>query len=185
MVDIEALSNRPNSVILTIGAQQFDPGSDGWITGVQVDTVTRDPYIPYLNIRVDVDEQILSGRIVDDKTLAWWGNQDPAAIDEAFNLEDRLPLSVALQQLSKLAYPCKRIWSKGPLYDITLLEDAYIQTRQHIPWKFWAIRDARTVYSLCPGLKSLSNGHVALDDCRNQIIMLQGAFKILGVEQLA
>jgi hypothetical protein len=137
---------------------------------------------PYLNLRVDVDSQVDKWRrTVDPDTVAWWSKQAPEAVEEALGEDGRIPLEDALDQLIRLAWLCKATWSKGPLYDIVMLENAMVQTKRKIPWKFWEIRDARTVYSLCPGLDTKLNGHIAVDDCRNQIVLLQEAFRILGV----
>lgn len=184
MIDIEALGKHANSVILTIGAQQFDPSVRGWETKPQMNVANGEYYSPYINVRVDVDEQELLGRAIEQETLDWWCTQETVAKEDAFGIEDRLPLKQALDELSLLASSCKRVWSKGPVYDIVMLENAYEQMRMKIPWKFYNVRDARTVYSLCPKLEAEKNGHIALDDCRNQITMLQKAFTILGVEQL-
>lgn len=184
MLDIEALGKHANSVILTIGAQQFDPSVRGWESKPQMNVANGEYYSPYMNVRVDVDEQEALGRVVEQETLEWWATQESAAKEDAFSVEDRFTLKQALNELSLLASPCKRVWSKGPVYDIVMLEHAYEQMRMKIPWKFYNVRDARTVYSLCPKLESEKNGHIALDDCRNQIIMLQKAFSMLEVEQL-
>lgn len=184
MIDIEALGKDADSVILTIGAQIFDPSPHvvGWIKDPIYDKIS-DTHIPsWLNIRVDVDSQVDRwGRRIDGGTLDWWGKQSPEAIEEALGESDRVPLEDALDKLMRLAYLCKAIWSKGPLYDIVMLEHAMNQTKRRIPWKFWEIRDARTVYSLCPGLDTKLNGHIAVDDCRNQIVLLQEAFRLLNV----
>lgn len=187
MVDIEALGKSPDSVILTIGAQVFDPspGCVGWITQPLYDNVSGYYVQPYLNVRVDVDSQIKDyGRKTDPETIRWWAKQTPEAQEDAFGVEDRIPLKHALQRFSAMAALCKRIWSKGPTYDIMMLENAIAQTTKYTPWKFWNVRDARTVYGLCPGLDTKLNGHLALDDCRNQIVLLQEAFRILRIEAL-
>lgn len=187
MIDLEALGKRPDSVILTIGAQMFDPSIDsvGWLTETQYDKISDIHYLPYMNVRVDVDTQISEyNRKTDQDTINWWSRQTSDAQEDAFGLENRVPLEDALGQLIVLARGCKRIWSKGPTYDIMMIEDAMHQTKKHIPWNFWNVRDARTVYGLCPGLDTKLNGHIALDDCRNQIVLLQEAFRILKVETL-
>lgn len=187
MIDIEALGNRPNSVILTIGAQIFDPSPDcvGWLTEPQYDKISDRHYLPYINVRVDVDTQISEyNRQTDQDTINWWCKQTPDAQEDAFGLENRLPLAEALDQLIFLAQGCKRIWSKGPTYDIMMIEDAMRQAKKHIPWNFWNVRDARTVYGLCPSLDTRLNGHIALDDCRNQVVLLQEAFRILAIGAL-
>ena len=184
MVDIEALAKHNDAIILTIGAQMFDPSVKGWETKPQRMRHSEDTYVPSMNIRVDVDEQETLGRRTDEETLAWWCKQTTEAQADAFSTEDRVSLSDALLALKQLAEPCKRVWSKGPLYDFAILEHAYEQSKIAVPWKFWNVRDARTVYSLTPNLKARTNGHLALEDCRNQILMLQDAFEMLGVEQL-
>lgn len=184
MVDIEALAKHNDAVILTIGAQLFDPSVRGWETRKQRYIHTGDLYDPYMNVRVDVDEQERIGRRIDDETVAWWAKQSPEAQSDAFSPEDRQPLKDALLELTLLAEPCKRVWSKGPLYDFAILEHAFEQMGLKTPWKFWNVRDARTVYSLTPKLANRTNGHLAIEDCRNQILMLQDAFETLGVEQL-
>jgi hypothetical protein len=184
MVDLETLGKHNDSIILTIGAQMFDPSVKGWETRKQRHVHTGDEYSPYMNIRVDVDEQEVLGRRSDAITLEWWGKQSPEAIEAAFGLEGRMSLRDSLIALKLLADPCKRVWAKGAAFDFTILEHAYEQLDITIPWKFWNVRDARTVYSLTPGITNRTNGHEALEDCRNQILMLQDSFEILGVKQL-
>ena len=65
MLDLETLSTRPNSVILTIGAVKFDP------FGGDIDTKNG------LYYRVNVDEQLAMDRHVLESTVEWWGKQDP------------------------------------------------------------------------------------------------------------
>jgi hypothetical protein len=184
MLDIETLGKRNDSIILTIGAQLFDPSVQGWETRRQRHIHTGELYDPYINIRVDVDEQEQLKRTTDQETLNWWAKQSPAAQADSFSLDDRVSLRDSLLLLTLLAEPCKRVWSKGPVFDIVILEHAFSQLGLPVPWKFWNVRDARTVYSLTPKLANRTNGHLAIEDCRNQILMLQDAFQILGVDQL-
>lgn len=184
MVDIEGLGSKNDSIILTIGAQLFDPSVKGWETKSQRHIHTGDEYSPYMNLRVELDGQEAIGRTTDPGTIDWWLKQSREAQEEAFSEEDRVPLLDALLALKQLADPCKRVWSKGPLYDFAILEHAYAQMNLPNPWKFWNVRDARTVYSLAPSIANRKNGHLAIEDCRDQILMLQDAFTILGVQQL-
>jgi hypothetical protein len=184
MIDIEALAKHNDAIILTIGAQLFDPSVKGWETRKQRHIHTGIEYDPYMNVRVDVDEQETLGRTIDRDTLVWWAQQSSEAQEDSFSPEGRISLRDSLAELTRLAEPCKRVWSKGPLYDFAILEHALEQVKMPTPWKFWNVRDARTVFSLTPRLQSRTNGHLAIEDCRNQILMLQDAFEILGVEQL-
>ena len=184
MVDIETLGKHNDSIILTIGAQLFDPSVKGWESKPQRHIHTGDEYSPYMNTRVDLDGQETIGRRTDQETVDWWLKQTREAQQEAFSEEGRVSLKDALLELKRLADPCKRVWSKGPQFDFSILEHAYEQLEIAQPWKFWNVRDARTVYSLTPQLTNRTNGHLAIEDCRNQIQMLQDAFEILGVTQL-
>ena len=60
MLDIETLSTRPESVVLTLGAVKFSP----WASDVNTDDG--------LYVRVNVDEQLESGRHVQQDTIDWW-----------------------------------------------------------------------------------------------------------------
>ena len=184
MVDIESLGKHNDSIILTIGAQLFDPSVRGWETRKQKQMHTDVTYDPYMNVRVDVDEQEGLGRRVEEEAMKWWAQQSKEAQHDSFAVEDRIPLKTALLELTRLAQPCKRVWARGVCFDFAILEHACEQTDVRVPWNFWDVRDARTIYSLIPNLKSPKNGHLAIEDCRNQILMLQDAFGILGVEQL-
>jgi hypothetical protein len=187
MVDIETLGKYNTSIVLTIGAQLFDSEQEGWITEPQWDMVTQSHYLPYMNARLDVDEQEAQGRTTCEETMRWWGNQTPEAQEEAFSLENRVPVRDALLQLSVMARSCRRVWAKGIAFDYTMLEHLYEMYKLPIPWKFWDVMDARTVYRLVPkealGDKTV-NGHIALDDCRNQVVMLQKAFRHLNIGRI-
>jgi hypothetical protein len=193
MLDLETLGTKQDAIILTIGAQVFDPTSTHlWVEGTMLDTISGDRITGYMNARIDVDDQETLGRTCNEDTLKWWASQSPEAQEEAFSEHDRVPLSQALLALSRMVEVCGpkkwvRVWSKGPTFDINILEHAMEQTGVRIPWEFWNVRDARTVYGLCPRLDTKQYGetsHRALDDCRNQIKLLRSAFEILSVTQL-
>jgi hypothetical protein len=193
MIDLETLGTKPDAIILTIGAQLFDPtSSELWVKTPVYDPITGNTVSPELNIRLDVDQQEALGRTTNEDTIKWWSSQTPEAQEEAFGEENRVDFKEALQQLVRMAEVCGpkrtvRVWSKGPTFDIMMLEHAMEQTGIRVPWSFWNVRDARTVYGLCPLLDTKKNGpisHCALDDCRRQIELLRESFTILGVSHL-
>jgi len=171
MVDLETLCVLPTATILTIAAQGFDPLTDAF-TDVTF----------YRRITLDSQE----GRSINDSTVEWWGKQSPEAQEEAFGEEDRVDLKTALEDFSKMAFHAKRIWANGTTFDIGILEDAMRRLEIPVPWKYWQVMDARTIYKLLPDMGSAgqSNSHHALEDCVNQIDMLQRALKTLGVTKL-
>jgi hypothetical protein len=132
--------------------------------------------------RIDLESQ--SARSIQQDTIDWWATQPAAARDEAFNEADRIPLDRALDELGKLIWQSKRIWAQGPTYDMNILEHAYKSYGKALPWQFYNVRDARTVYSLWPDCPRPPTSHHALEDCRRQIDMLQATLKHLNVKTL-
>ena len=169
MIDIETVGTGPDACILTIAAQTFDPNALGYLP--------QDYYA-----RVDIDSQ--PNREVDDATVEWWATQPQEAQDEAFGEEGRISLKQALEELSKLCFHCNLTWANGTTFDMVILENAYKQEQLTLPWRFWNVRDARTVYSLYPDLPKPKASHHALEDCKRQIDLLQQTLQHLGVTKL-
>ena len=150
MVDIETLGKYNTSIVLTIGAQLFDSEQEGWITEPQWDMVTQSHYLPYMNARLDVDEQEAQGRTTCEETMRWWGNQTPEAQEEAFSLENRVPVRDALLQLSVMARSCRRVWAKGIAFDYTMLEHLYEMYKLPIDRKSTRLNSSHIAVSRMP-----------------------------------
>lgn len=170
MIDIEGLGTGPDTTILTIAAQAFDP-------------LDRGVYDRFYYARIDLESQ--EGRSIQQDTIDWWATQPAAARDEAFADEDRVPLDRALDELHQLAWHARRIWAQGPTYDINILEHAYKSYNKPLPWRFFQVRDSRTVFSLWPGLPKPPTSHHALEDCCRQIELLQHTLRHLGITELS
>jgi len=170
MIDLEGLGTGPDTTILTIAAQSFDPLGSGY-------------YDQKYYARITLESQ--ATRSIQQSTIDWWATQPAAARDEAFNEEDRISLDRALDELGKLIWKSKRVWAQGPTYDMNILEHAYKSYDKPIPWQFYAVRDSRTVFGLWPNLPKPSTSHHALEDCRRQIDLLQQTLKYLKVKELA
>ena len=168
MIDIEGLGTGPDTTILTIAAQGFDPLGSGY-------------YDQFYYCRVDLESQ--ETRSIQQDTIDWWATQKEAQA-EAFMEEGRVDLDVALDSLYKLAWQHKFIWANGPTYDMNILEHAYKSYGKSLPWQFYNVRDARTVYSLWPELPKPATSHHALEDCRRQIDMLQATLRHLNVKEI-
>ena len=169
MIDLEGLATGPDTTILTIAAQAFDPFGTGY-------------YDQQYYARITLESQ--PDRSIDQGTLEWWATQPSAAKEEAFMEEGRIPLDVALDSLGKLIWHAKRVWAQGPTYDMNILEHAYKSYGKALPWQFYSVRDSRTVFSLWPGLAKPPTSHHALEDCRRQIDMLQATLRHLNVKEL-
>ena len=168
MIDIEGLGTGPDTTILTIAAQAFDPLGEGY-------------YEQMFYARVTLESQ--ETRRIQDDTLAWWATQ-PEAQAEAFAEDNRIPLEQALDDLYKLAWQHDYIWAQGPTYDINILEHAYKSYGKLQPWKFYRVRDSRTVLSLWPERPVPPTSHHALEDTRKQIDILQQTLKHLNVKDI-
>lgn len=179
MIDIETLGTTPDALILTVAAQSFDPVGDGY-------------YNQSYYARVDFDSQI--DRKIEDGTLQWWANQNSLVREEAFAEDDRKPLDQVLDELGKLIWKSSAIWANGPTFDMTILEHAYKSYKKPLPWQYYRVRDARTVYMLKPDSAASSNtritdvnrpaSHHALDDCRRQIDLLQQTLRHLNIKEV-
>lgn len=169
MIDIETVGTGPAACILTIAAQTFNPLGQGYYD--------RDFYA-----RVDIESQ--EGRNIEQGTIDWWATQPPVVKDEAFNPEGRVSLKEALEQLAKLIWKSNLIWANGPTFDMNILEHAYKSLGIPLPWQYYRVRDARTIYSLWPDVPKPPASHHALEDCRRQIDMLQATLKHLNIKEL-
>ena len=169
MIDLEGLATGPDTCILTIAAQAFDPFGHGH-------------YDQSYYARVTLESQ--PDRAIDQGTIDWWATQPAIVRDEAFNEEGRIPLDQALDELGKLIWHSKLIWAQGPTYDMNILEHAYKSYRKPLPWKYYMVRDSRTVFSLWPDQPIPPTSHHALEDCRRQIGMLQNTLRHLKVTEL-
>ena len=169
MIDLEGLATGPDTTILTIAAQSFDPFGQGY-SG------------QYYYARVTLESQ--EDRAIDQNTIDWWATQPTMVRDEAFNEQDRIPLDQALDGLGRLIWHSGRIWAQGPTYDMNILEHAYKSYHKPLPWKYYMVRDSRTVFSLWPDQPIPPTSHHALEDCRRQIGMLQRTLDHLKVTSL-
>ena len=171
MLDIETLGSAPDSIILTVAACAFDPFSK----------TIYDEHKMYQ--RVDTDSQ--EGRTIDDLTMQWWAQQESAATEEAFNEEGRVPFRDMLEELKDLMWRAERIWANGIAFDMTIIEHAFKSEGMPIPWQYYKVMDARTVFKMSPDREKLGNSHHAFEDVINQIVLLQNTFEKLGVKSLA
>ena len=96
MCDLETLAVTPQATVLTLGAVHFNPYGNG--------------YGDKLYLRIDIDEQDTLGREVDPKTIEWWSKQDPVIMEEAFNPDNRVSLSDAMDQFHKFAWGLSEIF---------------------------------------------------------------------------
>jgi len=112
MIDLETLDVFPTATVLSLGAVKFDPTSDA------------DPYSE-LYLKILVDDQDHLGRTTSDSTIEWWGKQDPAIMEEAFDQTGAVTVEEALSQLNRWVVGVDELWGHGYGFDITILENMY------------------------------------------------------------
>lgn len=163
MLDIETFGTSPGSVIRSIGAVAFE------LTGEIGETF-------YVN--VDKQSCLSAGLVVDPNTEKWWGEQSPAA-QKAF-LVDPKPLKEALAAYTNwLVRQGPIVWSQGANFDPPVLEAAYKAVGLPVPWRFYNVRDTRTVYDVfgfdTRDLMRTRVHHNALDDTLHQVALVAAA----------
>jgi len=167
MIDLETLATTPNAAILSIGAVTFDPNS----------TIIYDEF--YHRVELESLEGI--DTFIDDNTIEWWSKQDFDAQQEAFNPEGRIDIKTIVNDFYKFCMGSSKFWSHGSTFDIIILEHYFRELKKPYPWKFWEVRDTRTLFDLGmdPEMPQ-ANKHHALEDARRQAIGVQNMFKKLG-----
>lgn len=155
MIDLETLDLIPSAKIVSIGAVIFDPryGKIG------------DRFYRELDYKAQKD------RTHSKDTVSWWKGQ-PTAIRK--QLQGKTPLESALIDLNSFLPSDVKVWGCGPTFDISILEDAYRSLDSEIPWKFWNVRDVRTIRDIYEnnrggwGKNAAKANHNALDDAHRQ-----------------
>ena len=131
MLDIETLGTRSTSVILSLGAVEFDKAS----------------ILRTFHKRIDIDSCLRQGLTVDGRTIQWWMDQS----DEARQLfrEDGEPLAVVLFDFcSSFEWDDKAVWCNGAAFDFPIVENALLQCDLQLPWAYYNTRDYRTLKNL-------------------------------------
>jgi hypothetical protein len=120
------------------------------------------------------------GMDVNNETLEWWKKQSPEAKYDAFEHPVRTHIKDALLQLKDFVKGISCFWANSPNFDYVILENAYTLFKIDVPWKFWQLRDCRTVYDIGKvNMKTIckETKHNALEDCYYQIKGLQKGLK--------
>lgn len=166
MVDLETLDTKYTATILTLGAVKFDPFSDA--------------PMKELYLRVEIDSQDKLGCTVNDDTLNWWANQAVDVKEEAFNPLNRIPIHEVINQFHAFAWGCDKFWAHGSCFDITILEYIYSKLGKPDTWKYYDIRDTRTLFDLADPEMPQGAKHNALEDAKRQAIGVRNVYRKLG-----
>lgn len=167
MLDLETLGKSAGCAILSIGTTVFDPRGDGH----------GDKF--YLN--VDRNDCLRHGLTSDPSTVAWWAEQSQAAQDHL--LHDQRPLFdsllIFLQWWGMVGG--EKVWCQGATFDAPVMQTAFEAVGLAAPWKFWNVRDTRTVYDIQGfnpySVQRVGTYHNALDDAIHQVKCVQTAMR--------
>lgn len=167
MLDLETLGkNAPEMAIVSIGAVTFD-----WN---RTDAV--------FSASLDLSEQQVHGRTIDESTVRWWLRQSEEAQSAFMN-----PVPV-MQALEEFAFFCKSqnvtaVWGNGASFDCIGLESLYEDFAMPCPFAYWQHRCYRTLKNLRPDIKRTTKvTHLAFDDAMRQAIHAIEIGRALGIQ---
>jgi len=182
MIDIETLSTQKDAAITSIGAVFFDRhtglvGQHKHHVGIQM--------LPAHNY----------GHI-DPGTVQFWISQKKTVQEQLLSLTasqsvNARTLAVALASLTGFIHTFSDpenvlVWSNGSNFDIEILENAYTRTCQKVPWKYYNVRDVRTIVDIGRDILKFDpkktipftgSEHNALDDAVHQANYVSAIFK--------
>lgn len=182
-LDLETLGTSPDSVILAVGA-----------VAVCEETGQRRKFYSICNANAQ------PGRTVNQSTLDWWSKQSDAArvaFDEAHKQEAPV-LANVLNDLTQwigdlgLTHDVF-VYGNGANFDVAMLEHAYKQISDFVPWDFRHVRDMRTLRDIClrlglePAIKAsvqrVGTHHNALDDAEFQANVIMESLRQITITQ--
>lgn len=174
MVDIETLGTKSKSVILSIGALEFD---------IETGKTGRKFYT-----NISLDSCIGAGLRIDGKTVMWWFDQGQEA-RQALSHPEPIPLKYALNDFRVFIKSLDvdiQVWGNSARFDLGILNDAYDTFNEDIPWNFRNERDVRTLVSFRPDIKKMTpfygTAHNALDDCDQQVRYCSAIWKSVKMD---
>lgn len=171
MFDLETVSSRPNSSILSLAAVRFD---------VDTGIIDRE-----FMVNFKVSEGVKLGLHKQQRTLDWWSQPERKDVLKLL-LQKQLPYSEALTEFSDyiLAIKPNMIWSWGTHFDLPVLESSLVAAFGEdvvIPWKYNKVCDARTLLNCFQvPITRGENAHDPLIDVKDQAKYVIEFFKDIG-----
>lgn len=174
MLDLETLGATPGSIVLSAGAVAFDPYHEI--------ISEEEQHRFYRNFGITPQKDL--GLDFEAGTFLWWLQQDKAAIDallrKQVHIKEGIQSFINFFKRNGYTY----IWSHGAGFDVPVIEHIMRLLELEIPWKFWNVRDTRTIFHLAKIKPNRSEGthHNALDDSIQQAKAVQRAYSKLGLK---
>ena len=167
--DLETLGIDPNALILSIGAVRFDRK-----TGEMGEEFYR---------LIDLSDYLGSQGTVNVSTVVWWMQQNDQARADVFGKDlQRVPMEQALSDFWAFCHGAETFWQRGDM-DAQWLGNAYKRGDfPGLPWKFWQLRDQRTLpVELGHLIERAERGtvHNALADAKAQAVEMIAIYQVL------
>ena len=161
MIDLETLGTAANAPVIAIGAVFFDPN-----TGTLGDT---------FDAAINVEDAMRYG-VMSGSTFKWWLSQSDAARQKVVRGRDKAEYTFDAfwHFVVKNGGENVQPWGNGASFDIAILDHAFPRIlNKPAPWKFWNVRDCRTIKELASGIVNYNDkmqgvAHTALDDAIHQ-----------------
>lgn len=170
MLDIETLGTASNSVILSIGAVEFDKSGK---LGKEFHT------------HIEPVSCTNAGLVIDPDTVMWWMAQNEEARNNLIE-SPKVGLMAALNNFNDVFdWEGKEVWANGASFDFPILKNAYKAVNIISPWQFWRERCFRTYKSTLPAgiIKACTVkaavAHDALSDAKSQALTCAGFLKAI------
>lgn len=141
MYDIETLDVEGSAVVVQVAAVLFN--------------LNKREIVDTVNIHFDFQGQIDSGRSISRDTLLFWLRQPKEAIeavffpDHLFNTDDGIRVLLMNVERWQRDNDVIEHWANGDKFDITVLESLFLDQEEETPWKFYELRDLRTIKKYC------------------------------------
>ena len=162
MIDLETLGVKNGAPIISIGAVFFDPDT-GDLGGEY-----------HRKIKF---ESSCEKRVPDASTIRWWMQQSDEARMSVLSGGNKTidVLKDFCDFLLDNAVDDVIVWGNGASFDISILESALNDYEIKVPWKFWNVRDVRTVVDMASRIHIKKSDfpfdgikHNALADAKHQ-----------------
>ena len=177
IIDIETLDTATTACVFEIGALH----------------VVDDKVVDTFAVTLNVVDQLFAGRTINQGTVEWHLGQKKNATEE-YDQRDKWTPHRTPDALTKLLgfvestqkYGPPAIWSRGT-FDTDILASLYGSFDRKEPWKYWQVRDARSVENTLLEIMGLDGkeffgderkgAHMALADCRWQLDRLLSLYE--------
>jgi len=169
--DLETLGTKYNSYILSIACVEFNIETGEVLAAFKRKVVCGSKFN------------------IDYGTVMWWLEQSDEARGKLTSKEEQtVPIQQALYDLNEFIQDGKhsKVWGNGATFDISILDYAYSVKRIVQPWKYWNVRDMRTIVDLAESVGFIKKRikfegvrHDSLDDAAHQAKVMANAYNYI------